>query len=440
MSGAPGSPSPSSGLPALPPSDDLPDEAFRAVAPAYGSGSLADLLPSVCAVLGVPGTADTLGLRARLDGVDRIGVLLVDGMGAYQLPLMKPLAPVLGDLTGGTLTAAFPSTTPVSLVTVGTGAPPSAHGVLGFTVRRPDGRVLNHIAWSDDPDPRQWQPVPTVLETAAAAGVPVTVVSRGLYQGTGLSVAAHRGGRYQVADDGPALAEAMLTALRSTPGLVYGYHPDLDKAGHEDGVGAPSWAEAARGVDRILDRLAHGLPPRSALLVIADHGQFNVPASARYDVTALGPAVIGVAGEPRARYLWAADGARDDLIATCRSVLGDDAWVLTRDEAIADGWYGPAVSPGPSAGPLPGPFFSPSAGPLRGPSAGPFSPGSPGSFGRPGAMSSAYASRIGDVVIICRNRAIVTASAWEPERAGQLVAYHGSVTAAEMTVPLLIVR
>ncbi len=123
-----------------------------------------------------------------------------------------------------------------------------------------------------------------------------------------------------------------------------------------------------------------------------------MPIDGRYDVAALGGGIVGVAGEPRVRYLWAADGALSDVAAACRSVLGDDARVLTRDEAVAEGWYGP------------------------------------------GAMPAGHAARIGDLVIICRRRAVVVASAWEPERAGQLVAYHGSVTAAEMTVPLLIVR
>jgi hypothetical protein len=380
------------------PADGLPDEAFRSVSPAYGSGSLADLLPSVCAVLGVPGTTDVLRLGERLDGVDRIGVLLVDGLGAYQLPLAAPFAPTLASLDGGTLTAGFPSTTPVSLVTIGTGVAPGRHGVLGFTARRPDGRVLNHIHWSDDPDPYLWQPVPTVLERAAAAGSSVTLVSRSLFQGTGLSLAANRGARYQVADDGPAVAEEMLAALRAGPGLVYGYHPDLDKAGHEDGVGSPAWEEAARGVDEILDRLAHGLPPGAAVLVTADHGQLNVPAEARYDLAAgpLAEGLIGVTGEPRARYLYVADGALDDVVATWQGVLGDDARVLRRDEAIAEGWYGP--------------------------------------------VAPANIGRIGEVVVLCRGRAVVVASGWEPDRAGQLIAYHGSSTAAEMTVPLLIVR
>ncbi|MEU4161936.1 nucleotide pyrophosphatase/phosphodiesterase family protein [Actinoplanes sp. NPDC026670] len=388
------------------PGDGLQAEAFRSLSPAYRAGSLADLMPSVCAVLGVPGAVDVLGLGERLAGVDRVGVLLVDGLGAYQLPTAAPFAPTLAAISdisgisgtfGRTLTTGFPSTTPVSLVTVGTGVPPGVHGVLGFTVRQPDGRVLNHIHWGDDPDPYQWQPVPTVFETAAAAGVVVTLVSRSLYRGTGLSVAANRGARYHVADDGPAVAEGMLAALRSGPGLVYGYHPELDRAGHEHGVASPAWQEAARGVDAILDRLVHELPPGAALLVTADHGQLNVPAD-RYDLAAgpLADGLAGVTGEPRARYLHVVDGALDDVLATWRAVLGADARVMCRDEVIAEGWYGP--------------------------------------------MAPAHSARIGDVVALMQNRAVVVASGWEPPMAGRLVAYHGSVTAAEMTVPLLIVR
>ncbi|WP_433829312.1 alkaline phosphatase family protein [Actinoplanes sp. CA-015351] len=387
------------------PADGLPADALRIVRPAYGTGSLADLLPSVSAVLGVPGAVDVLGLTARLDGIDRVGVLLVDGLGAYQLPLASKHAPVLADLAAGgrghagTLTAGFPSTTPVSLVTLGTGVPPGAHGVLGFTVRRPDGRVLTHIAWGDDPDPREWQPVPTRLETAAAAGVDVTVVSKSAFEGSGLSLAANRGGRYVGADDGNAVAEGMLAALRRSPGLVYGYHPDLDHFGHEDGIDSPTWQAAARGVDKILDQIVHGLPPNAALLVVADHGQLNVPLAGRYDmadISVLREGVVAVAGEPRVRYLYAAEGAQADVIANWRGVFGADAQVMTRDQAIGEGWFG--------------------------------------------EVPPSHTGRIGDVVVLCQRRAVALASEWEPAAAGRLVAYHGSATAAEMTIPLLVVR
>ena len=383
------------------PDDRLPGDAFRPVRPAYGDGSLADLLPSVSALLGVPGARDALGLGDRLAGVDRVAVLLVDGLGAYQMPVLAPHAPLVARLAAGarTLTAGFPSTTPVSLVTLATGAAPGAHGVLGFTTRLPGGGVLNHIRWADEPDPRHWQPVPTRFETAVAAGVAATAVTRPEFEGSGLTVAANRGATFTGAADPTALAARMLAALRAGPGLVYGYHPDLDHAGHTDGVGSPVWQAAARDVERLVETLADGLPPGAALLVTADHGQLNVPADGRVEMAdhpALADGVTTVAGEPRVRYLHTAPGARDDVLAAWRAVFGSSARVLTRDEVIAEGWFGP--------------------------------------------VPAGHAGRIGDVVVVCLDRTVSLATGWEPPAVARLVAYHGSVTAAEMTVPLIIVR
>jgi hypothetical protein len=367
------------------PDDGLPEEAFEDSRPAYGTGSLADVLPSVAAVLGGAGGDDRLGLRAELDGVDRVAVLLVDGMGTYQLPLL----PGLGGLPARTLTSGFPSTTPVSLVTLGTGVPPGRHGVLGFTVRRPDGRILNHIQWKDDPPPAGWQPVPTVFETA---GIPSTQVTRPEYEGTGLTVAAYRGAAFVGASTLEETVTGMLGALRAGPGLVFGYHSDLDKAGHESGVGSPAWTAAARDVERLIGMLTDGLPPRSALLITADHGQLNVPADERVDISAI-PGIAAVAGEPRVRYLHVVPGALEDVQAAATALFGRSAAVLTRLQAISLGLFGP-VSPD-------------------------------------------HLGRIGDLVIVCAGRTVALASAHEPPAIGRLVAYHGSTTRAEMTIPLL---
>lgn len=390
--------------PLVVPADGLPADAFAPIRPRYGSGSLAELLPAALAVLGVPGAVDTLGLTAALAGVSRIAVLLVDGLGAYQLPSAAAHAPELAALAAGrhrTLTSGFPSTTPVSLVTLGTGAPPGSHGVLGFTVRAPGGGVVNHIRWRDDPDPATWQPVRTRFQAAAAAGVAVTVVTRPDFAGSGLTVAAYRGGAFAGATDPEATAERMSAALRAGagPSLVYGYHPDLDHAGHLTGVDSDAWRAAATGLGRLLNRLVDGLPADAALLVTADHGQLNVPAEGRFDVAAdadLSAGVALVAGEPRVRYLHVADGAAGDVIAAWRGVLGDAARIGTRAEAVDEGWFGP--------------------------------------------VTPAHLGRIGDVVVVCLDRHVVLASGHEPPAVGRLVGYHGSLTAAEMTVPLLVAR
>jgi type I phosphodiesterase/nucleotide pyrophosphatase len=380
------------------PQDHLGADAFRVTRPAYGTRSLADLLPSLSAVLGVPGADDVLGLRAHLDGVERVGLLLVDGLGAYQLPVLARHAPTLAGLAAPmTLTSGFPSTTPVSLVTLGTGALPGAHGILGFNVRLPDGRVLNHLRWGDDPDPATWQPVPTAFQTAAAAGVAFTTVTRPEFEGTGLTTAANRGAVFVGASDADALAERMLHALKAGPGLVYGYHPELDRRGHESGIDSEPWRAAAREVNDLVERLVTGLPAGSALLVTADHGQLNIPADQRIEMAnhpSLSAGVVAVSGEARARYLHVAPGALDDVQAAWQELFGESARVLTRAEMIDDGWYGP--------------------------------------------VPPAHLDRIGDLVVVCLGRAVALATGWEPPSVARMVAFHGGVTATEMTVPLLL--
>ncbi|MFC4019517.1 alkaline phosphatase family protein [Micromonospora sp. GCM10011542] len=373
--------------------------------PDHDGGRLADVLPSALAVLGVHGAADPLGLAPRLVGVRRVAVLLVDGLGWYQLSTAAPYAPVL---TGLAVTAArpivagFPSTTPTSLVTLGTGVAPGAHGVLGFTVRVPGtDRVLTHTDWAADPSPLRWQPVPTQFERARAAGVAVTVVSRPEFGGSGLTVAANRGGDFRGAAGVDALAATMRAALTAGTGptLVSGYHPDLDRHGHVSGVDSVPWRVAAAEVDELLARLVDGLPSDAALLVTADHGQLNVPAGHRFDLDTdprLRTGVHLVAGEARVRYLHAVPGATDDVVAAWSAVLGDAARVRTRDEVVASGWFGP--------------------------------------------VAEEHLARIGDVVVICNDTYAVMATRTERPMASRLVAYHGADTAAELTIPLLVVR
>ncbi|HEY1177636.1 MAG TPA: nucleotide pyrophosphatase/phosphodiesterase family protein [Phytomonospora sp.] len=377
--------------------------------PRYGTGSLADILPSALAVLGVPGSPDVLGLaEGPLAGVRRIAVLLVDGLGYRLLEHASAVAPTLADFTSGRigglrpLTAGFPSTTPVSLVTLGTGMPPGAHGVVGFTLNIPDTeRVLNHIRWNGDPDPMLWQPLDTRFQRAAADGVAVTVVSRPEYDGSGLTTSAFRGARYRGASGPDEIAAGMREALaEGDRSFVYGYIPDVDSNGHFHGVDSPQWRSAVTRVDRLLTMLVDGLPADTALIVTADHGMIDVPDEDRVDVTAhpeLRSGVRLITGEARVRYVHALPGAAGDVGDTWRTVLGDRALVLTREEAVDTGWFGP-VPPG-------------------------------------------NAARLGDLIAVCTGRnVIINVPEADMEATSLLRAYHGSITAAEMEIPLLTLR
>lgn len=375
-------------------------------APRYGQASLADVLPSALAALGVPDSPDPLGLGTRLDGVRRIAVVLVDGLGYHLLGRAAPVSPTIADVLAGRLgtltelTTCFPSTTPTSLVSLGTGVPPGAHGILGFFLNVPGtDRVLNHIDWFTDPDPAVWQPVPTQFDRAVAAGVSVSVASRPEYAGSGLTTAAYRGAPYRRAADIGELAAQILTGLADTPSLSYGYHPTLDHAGHVFGLESAQWLAAVTEVDALLTRLVDGLPPDAALLVTADHGQLDIPPDHRVDLDAdprLSDGIRVVAGEPRVRYLHTEAGAAADVIEAWHAVLGDRAWVASREEVVDTGWYGP-VPPD-------------------------------------------HLDRLGDVIVTCRGRYAILATKREKDSIAKMIAMHGGNTIEEMAIPLVLVR
>ena len=369
-------------------------------------GSITDVLPGVAALLGVADSTDHLGLAEKVGDVSRVCVVLVDGLGYHLLPVLAPHAPLLAEVLRGEagtlaeLACTFPSTTPTSIVSFGTGAQPGEHGILGFTLNVPGtDRVLTHIFWRDDPRPQEWQPVSTWFQRISAAGVDATVVLPRAFVGSGLTDAAYRGARITGVGRDDDYAERVLAELRATSGLVYGYASALDTAAHVHGIASPQWAAAAAGVDALIGRLVAGLPADAALLVTADHGGLDVSPDARIDIDTdpvLSEDVELVTGEPRLRYLHVRNGSASDVLDRWRAALGSSAVVLTREEAIDTGRFGP--------------------------------------------VRIAHRRRIGDLVVVCTDPIALVASRHEPPETAKLIGYHGASTAAETAIPLITLR
>ena len=369
-------------------------------------GSICDVLPAAAALLGVPGAVDTVGLTESAGQVDRVVVVLVDGMGWHLLPELAGSAPLLASvLTGGTgrldqLVCTFPSTTPTSLVSLGTGAQPGEHGILGFTLNVPGTDVvLHHVRWRDDPPHLEWQPLPTWFERLERAGVSARVVLPASFMGSGLTDAAYRGAQFHPTHTSDDYARQVGDELAAAPGLVYAYTVDLDTAAHVFGIGSPRWHEAAAHVDALLTRLVETLPPNAVLLVTADHGGLNVPPEARVDLDTdprLAQGVRVVAGEPRVRYLHTQPGAAADVQATWSEVLDGWAQVYTREQAVGTGMFGP--------------------------------------------VNPIHLARIGDVVVVCTGDAAVLATGHEPPETARLIGFHGAASPAEMAIPLIVVK
>lgn len=365
------------------------------IVPSYGESSLADLSASILASLTGDEAANVLGLP----GTGRACLLVVDGLGWELLRAHQAAAPFLSELAFNSrpLTAGFPSTTATSLGSLGTGLPPAVHGLLGYQVAVPGtGKLLNALHWPKDVDPLEWQAKPTLYERATAAGVAAVHVAHRAFAESGLTRAALRGAEYRPANSLGALAAVTVDALEASErALVTAYHGDLDLVGHEFGVSTPAWTFQLAHVDRLAEQIAGSLPFGSVLYVTADHGMVNVGPDDRVDVDLVPSLREGVAllgGEPRARHVYARPGAAGDVLATWREVLGERAWVMSRDEAIRDGWFGP--------------------------------------------VDESLTDRIGDVVAAAVGTTAIIASRAEPNESA-LVAMHGSLTSAEQLVPML---
>ncbi|RBM20859.1 alkaline phosphatase family protein [Streptomyces sp. PT12] len=389
--------------------DPAPLDPREAPAPRYGSGSLADVLPAVAAGLGVPGLSSGLALPPA----DRVCVFLVDGLGWESLRAHPEAAPFLTSLlptsragAGEPITCGFPATTATSLASVGTGLAPHAHGLVGYAALDPaTGRLMNQLRWDPWTEPRRWQPHPTVFELAHAAGVATAQVSAPHFARTPLTQVALTGGTFVGRLDAEERMDVAARRLAAADrALVYTYYSEVDGTGHRTGTGSPAWLAELRHVDRLAQRLAEQLPPRSALYITADHGMVNIPETpeARFDFDEdwelrAGVALLG--GEGRARHVYAVPGAAADVHAVWSEVLAGQAFVVTRDEAVALGWFGP--------------------------------PGTP--------LEDRVRDRVGDVVVAMTGVASVIASVNEPKESA-LIGMHGSVTPAEQLVPLLEVR
>jgi predicted AlkP superfamily pyrophosphatase or phosphodiesterase len=375
-----------------------PDSALAPmVLPRYGASTLADLLPAIGAHLSLPDSGED---RVGLASSDRYVVVMVDGLGWHLVRSSISHLPYFASLLGDArpITAGVPSTTVTSLASLGTGLPPGQHGLVGYTSRVPEtGELLNGLTWEAAPDPHRYQSKPTFFERAAAAGVSVSSVSLERFAGTGLTVAALRGAAFvgfgEDTADEERIRLVVAAVQRADRAMVYAYERELDHSGHVDGCSSAAWRKHLIRIERMCERLRQALPDDVRMIITGDHGMIDIPTDHQIiaeDNAALMAGVSALAGECRFRQIYV-DSERPSAVANrWRDELGDKAWVRTRDEAIDEGWFG--------------------------------------------SVDDRLRERYGHVLVALRSDHAVMTRQFPRELS--LIGMHGSMTAAEMAVPL----
>jgi len=362
------------------------------VAPDYGPGSLAAVLPGVAAALGHPTELPAVALEPA----DRVCVVLIDGLGHQLLLDNAADAPFLAAMPARSLRAGCPSTTATSMASFGTGLVPGRHGLVGYQVMDPDrGVLLNELKWDPAVEPLRWQPYRTVFDHLMSAGIACTAIGNPEFEGSGLTIAALRGPTFVGREKLPDRVNAAVAAL-AEPGLVYLYWGQVDAAGHGFGTQSRNWRKALREIDEAIGRLARLLPTGTTLLVIADHGMVDAPHHQRVDLAMRPDLQLGIevlAGEARFAQAYCAPGAGPEVAERLATVFAGRAWVRTKQQAIDAGWLGP--------------------------------------------VDDRVLGRVGDVLVAAADAFTFIDSRTAAPSELKLIGQHGSLTDAEQIVPLL---
>lgn len=347
------------------------------VLPSYDGRGLANVPGTVLSALGAWDEGDIPPLRdldgALLDGVRQVVVVLVDGLGMWQLERMtaRRELPFLGSLLERSrardgvqlveATSVFPSTTAAAITTLHTGRTPQEHGNLAYFCWLDEfGQNTQMLRWGlagsrvgsyfDDAslDPTRYRRVASIHARLAQRGARSYVIEPEIFR-NGAMMRMHAAEAEHIGYVLPSTLGVRLRQLLdqrpwgSDLAYIYAYWAGVDTSGHVYGPRSPEHAMEAAICDRVLERALATRPSGDTLVLLtADHGHAEVDPAVLIDLE--GDTVLRallrhpLAGEPRIAFFYTE--LPDDVRAHVERRWPGAFTFLDRDEAIAAGLFG----------------------------------------------------------------------------------------------------
>jgi hypothetical protein len=413
--------------------DGVPSLPDHFVWPRYEGLSVGNIAGSVGQALRVtlPGVLPPLQdglLDGLLDGVQRVVLVVIDGLGWEQLQgvmarrsdLVFHRLAAQGRLWP--ITTTFLSTTNSVLSTIYTGRSPVEHGLLAYsmfmrewlmaveaisfsTIHTPFDGTL--VEWGFEAE--KFLPVPAIGQLLAVQGVASYALTLNEFVKTPLSLMHNRGMQevfgYVTASDFWLKLRRILEQ-RPGRGLVSAYWSAVDTLAHRlgplDESGDAETVSLALLMEEIfLNRLTPAAREGTLLLLTADHGQITTPPEsailldqhpALHDALFLPPL-----GESRVPFFYVRDGHYETVRQYVDEHFADHFIFFSQDEILCSGLFGP------------------------------------------GAPCAEMRHRLGDIVGIATGSAHFERNV-ESLMKKPMLGRHGGLTPQEMLVPLLAVR
>lgn len=360
-------------------------------APPKTLGKLGDVL--ISALSSVRGESNALSLPKRRSVV----VLLIDGLGLKNIKDAGAYAGFLNSQNSFEASCFYPSTTASSIVSFATGTPPWDNNFIGYQVfDRASGKPMNLLSgWESQEDAKSFQPLATVSELAISSGIEFHTIAPALYKESGFTSATMRGAMFHgvgAIEERFEKARSLIAAAESK--VVYLYVPELDQIAHAKGCNSREWLNLLEDIDSQVSRLAKSLPKNTGLVVTADHGIIDIPKHNQIylddflDETEL----QFVGGDTRGLFIYLKDASKTrDTIDRLQTDLGDSCYLVTPEDLGEAGFWKPISE----------------------------------------------VAIVPDFVVLAKKEVALYHRAFAKRKSLDMVGHHGSISSAEMTIPLI---
>jgi type I phosphodiesterase/nucleotide pyrophosphatase len=377
------------------------------VLPAYGGGSLVNLIASVVEGCGGARRHPPLALLPprELGEARNVVLVIVDGLGDNYL-MRQGAGGELARRRRGAITSVFPSTTASAITTSYTGRTPLEHGITGwFTYFGEAGYVAATLPFRTRGDMLRLTEKGFSAERAFTArpifpdmSIRAIVVSHAQIVDSDYNLHHCAGAERRAYDTLERFIGEVEAAVKSGPErkFVYAYWPEYDAVSHRYGSLSAEAARELERVDAAFSEILRRLSGTDSIVVAtADHGFIDVSPEQSLELPAALASMLRfpLCGERRIVYCHVHDS--EAFMQRARDWLGERAEVVPSRKLVDEGWFGT------------------------------------------GEPHSRLAERVGDVALVMNGH--FTVKDWTPGESRHLhIGNHGGTTADEMMIPLIV--
>jgi predicted AlkP superfamily pyrophosphatase or phosphodiesterase len=356
-------------------------------------GMLGDVLISALqSVQGLPNALELQGKRS-------VCVILVDGLGSANLKAAGAHAGFLNSQKSIPASCYYPATTATSIVSFATGMPPWETGFLGYQVfDRLEGTKRNLLTgWESYEQAQEFQSKQTISEQAFNQGIDFYTIAPAAYENSGFTAATMRGARFLGTKSIQERFEAAkkLMATKESK-LIYLYVPELDQAAHAKGWKSNEWLNLLESLDSEISGLARGLGKNAGLIVTADHGVIDVQSADQIylDEIISEDELIDVGGDTRGLFLYLKDAERyEAVIEVLESRLSDSCYILTAKQLVQAGYWKP----------------------------------------------TSFTHLLPEIIVLAKKEVALYHRSFAKRKSLEMIGHHGSVSPAELSIPLITI-